>query len=272
MDEGAKSIAVPFSVQRKFLESSPTIQQTIGKLKMALELEAKEIPALCVQLQKLIRGHRISDELRDLIDGQLSCHLSGVSSFVVRSSSNAEDLEGFSAAGIYESFNHVTKSDGIFSSIKEIWASLLSYRSVKLRHDVGISLEDAYMGVIIQEEVLSDLGGVLVTTNPMNPQLDFRNVFLNASSKSPKTVVEGKGLPIQYLFNTVEGGGKTLTLGDAKEDVRESTHIVLQNLAVLGRMLQSHFSPDYTFSKPVDIEWALNQNGLYILQLRPYAN
>jgi len=35
--------------------------------------------------------------------------------------------------------------------------------------------------------------------------------------------------------------------------------------------LQSHFSPDYTFSSPIDIEWLVAPEGLSILQLRPYA-
>ena len=83
-----------------------------------------------------------------------------------------------------------------------MWASLLSARSTRLRQEVGISLDDSYMGVIIQEEVPSDVGGVMVTTNPTNRN-DFRNVYLNASCRSVENVVGGSELPIQYLFNTV---------------------------------------------------------------------
>ena len=94
-----RGIAIPFAVQQQFLESSPRIQQTIGKLKMALELNAREIEPLCLSLQQQIREHRMPESMRTYIDGHISEHLSGVSSFVVRSSSNAEDLAGFSAAG-----------------------------------------------------------------------------------------------------------------------------------------------------------------------------
>jgi hypothetical protein len=269
--EVPRGIALPFALQREFLESSPKIQQAIGKLKMALELNAKEIDAICLLLQTLIRNSRMTDKLRDYIDSQIAEHLGGVSSFVVRSSSNAEDLKDFSAAGIYESINHVTTAEKIFESIKEVWASLVSPRSVRLRHDVGISLDDCYMGVIIQEEVEADFGGVLVTTNPMNPGADFRNVFINASEKSAIEVVGGHSLPYQYLFNTVEGGGRTLSLGSQTKDLANDKKELIKDLAFAGRLLQSHFSQDYTFSAPSDIEWAAKDNKIFILQLRPYG-
>ena len=46
---------------------------------------------------------------------------------------------------------------------------------------------------------------------------------------------------------------------------------MLQSLAFAGRLLQSHFAPDYTFSQPVDIEWAMDDEKIILLQLRPYA-
>lgn len=266
-----KGIAIPFSFQREFLESSPKIQQAIGKIKMALELKARDIDSLCYQVQQLIRQTRIPDQMREAIDDQIAAHLGGVVSFVVRSSSNAEDLENFSAAGIYESINHVTTAENIFKSIKEVWASLLSPRSVRLRNEVGISLDDSYMGVIVQEEIASEMGGVLVTTNPSDPTGDFRNVYVNVSAKSVMSVVQGDGMPFQYLFNTMEGNGRTLSIGDAKQDLPPKKKAVLQKLAFASRLMQSHFSPDYTFSYPLDIEWLWNKDGLYILQLRPYA-
>ncbi len=265
-----RGIAIPFSVQQEFLGSSPKIQQSIGKLKMALELNVRQIDSLCISLQQLIRSTRIPDSIRNYIDTQIALNLGGVSSFVVRSSSNAEDLAHFSAAGIYESINHVTTADNIFESIKTVWASLLSPRSVRLRQEVGISLDDCYMGVVVQEEVKSNMGGVLVTTNPLN-RSDFRNVYLNISPRSVIQIVQGSELPLQYLYNTVEGGGRTLSIGDASSDLSDVQKTMLSKLALAGRLLQSHFSPDYTFSMPVDIEWLVCQNQIYILQLRPYA-
>ncbi len=265
-----RGIALPFSLNQEFLEGSPKIQQMLGKLKMALELNAREIEPLCLTLMNMIRNLRFPDRMRESIDSMIANHLAGVSSFVVRSSSNAEDLENFSAAGIYESLNHQTTAENIFQSIKEVWASLVSPRSVRLRQEVGISLDDCWMGVIIQEEMPARLGGVLVTSNPLNPA-DFRNVYANVSTHSAASVVQGVELPLQYIYNTVEGGGRTLSLGSADQDLPEEDKELLQKLAFAGRLLQSHFSPNYTFSDPVDIEWLMDDEGIVILQLRPYS-
>ncbi|PWK82551.1 pyruvate phosphate dikinase-like enzyme [Lentzea atacamensis] len=264
-----RGVALPFSMHQGFLESSPKIQQAIGKLKMALELNAREIEPLCVELQQLIRKTRVPDYLLSELDTALVENLAGVRTFVVRSSSNAEDLAGFSAAGIYESYNHVTSAEKIVESVKEVWASLVSARSVRLRQQARISLDDCFMGVVIQEQVDADCGGVMVTTNPMNRN-DFRNVYINVSP-NVTDVVEGSKQPMQYLYSTVEGGGRTVSLGDAKEDLGVKGHAQLQRLAIVGRLLQSHFSPDYTFDSPVDIEWLATDEILYVLQLRPYS-
>lgn len=263
-------IAIPFSLQRDFLESSPRLQQAIGKLKMALELEARQVDSLCVTIQQMIRGIRIPDKIRSYIDSQIANSLAGVSSFVVRSSSNAEDLEGFSAAGIYESINHVTKADKLFESIKQVWASLLSPRSVRLRQEVGIPLDDSYMGVIVQEEIPSTMGGVLVTANPMKRD-DFRNVYLNISRSPVTELVQGEVQPYQLLYNVIEGGGRTLSRGEEQDDLGPSEKQLLQRVALVGRFLQAHFSPDYTFASPVDIEWVADAEVVHILQLRPYS-
>lgn len=265
-----RGIAIPFSLQQESLQAVPRIQQQIGKLKMALELNARQTDQLSLELMQMIRAHRISDKIRDYIDAQIVKHLGGVGNFVVRSSSNAEDLENFSAAGIYESINHVTTSDKLFESIREVWASLVSPRSVRLRREVGISLDDCYMGVIIQEEVKAELGGVLVTKNPASGD-DFRNVYVNASLRSVNSVVQGSDLPYQYLFNTVEGGGRTLSLGSAAQDLPADRKASLQELALVGRLLQSHYSRDYTFGTPLDIEWVFKGRELFLLQIRPYA-
>lgn len=263
-------IAIPFSYQRKFLESSPQIQQAIGKLKMALELNADEIDSLCVLLQKLILKTRLPDSMREDIDKMIIQELAGVKTFVVRSSSNAEDLENFSAAGIYESVNNIHSAEGIFEAVKRSWASLVSSRSVRLRQQAGISLDESYMGVIIQEQLETGMGGVMVTTNPLDRN-DFRNVYINVSLKSVVDIVQGVELPMQYLYSVVEGGGYTLSLGNAQKDLPKESLQTLQQMAFAGRLMQSHFSPDYTFSQPVDIEWLANPRGLFFLQIRPYA-
>jgi len=265
-----KGIAIPFSIQQKFLQSQPQIQQQIGKLKMALELNAREIEPICVRLQQMILSSTLSKEFENEVRYHLNRTLLEVENLVVRSSSNAEDLNDFSAAGIYESLNHVTTTDKVFDGIKKVWASLISPRSVRMRQQVGISLDDCYMGVVIQEELPVQMGGVLVTSNPMNRD-DFRNVYMNVAIGSVNQVVDGSEDPYQFLYNVVEGGGRTLSLGKANEDLSWEYKQILQKIAFAGKFLESHFQEINKEQTPVDIEWAYSQGKIYILQIRPYA-
>ncbi|MES4893120.1 PEP/pyruvate-binding domain-containing protein [Streptomyces sp. NPDC096012] len=266
-----EGVALPFRLHHLFLTSSPALQQGIGKLKMALELEAFDvIDSLALSLQGLVRATPVPDEVARAITGSVAGLLADGRRLVVRSSSNAEDLPGFSAAGIYDSVTTVRGAGQLMDAVRQVWASLLSPRSVRLRHQVGISLDDTYMGVIVQEYVPAGVGGVLVTCNPTRRE-DFRNVYLNCTPGSPERVVDGTVLPHQYLYNTVEGGGRTVDVGSSGEDLPAATRTSLARLALVGRLLQSHFGagePD----EALDIEWLMTAEGAFhLVQVRPYA-
>jgi hypothetical protein len=265
-------IALPFALARAFFESSPAIQQGIGRLKMALELGAPQAESAALELARAVRAAKMSDALADTIDAAVVAHLGGTKSFVVRSSSNAEDLEGFSAAGVYESVTHVTSRARLLESVKAVWASLFSPRAVRLRADVGIALDDASMGVILQEEktFTEGMGGVMVTSNPTAPG-DFRDVYLNVSLRAVGDVVAGVSSPLQVFCNTVEGGSHTVSIGGAPQALDEAQVRTLERLALAGRLLAACFADDYTFSAPLDVEWIATGGKTYLVQARPYA-
>ncbi|GHA30221.1 hypothetical protein GCM10010329_61790 [Streptomyces spiroverticillatus] len=269
-----EGVALPFALQQHFLASSPALQQGIGKLKMALELDAGDVlDPLCLQLQHLIRQTPVPESVIRRISQAFPGADRG-ERLVVRSSSNAEDLPGFSAAGVYDSVTTVRSARELLDAVRQVWASLVSPRSVRLRHQVGISLDDTYMGVIVQRYEPAALGGVLVTCNPTRRE-DFRNVYLNCSPGSPEQVVDGTVLPQQYLYNTVEGGGRTVALGSWDEGLPAATRARLADLSLTGRLLQSHFSgsePGGDVDRALDIEWLMTGQGDFrLVQIRPYA-
>lgn len=269
--EAPEGVALPFSLQHRFLTSVPALQQGLGKLKMALELDATDVlDSLCLEIQHLIRDAPMPESVAGEIIRAFPGPLAAGDRLVVRSSSNAEDLPGFSAAGVYDSVTTARGADELLDAVRQVWASLVSPRSVRLRHQVGISLDDTYMGVIIQRYVPAALGGVLVTCNPTRRE-DFRNVYLNCSPGSPEEVVEGAVLPQQYLYNTVEGGGRTVALGSWSEGLSAGMRARLAELSLTGRLLQSHFSA-HEVDEPLDIEWLLTDQGDFrLVQIRPYA-
>ncbi|MET8540997.1 PEP/pyruvate-binding domain-containing protein [Kitasatospora sp. NPDC004799] len=276
-----RGIVLPFSLQQRFLDSSAELRDAVARLDAALRDGAspgeehapqegtERIEELCLDVQRLVRGTPLPEPVRTELDRAADRHLYGAAVRVVRSSSNAEDLPGFSAAGLYESVAEVTGTAALHDAVREVWASLFSPRAVLLRRQAGIPLDDCRMGVIVQEQVGATVGGVLVTCNPLSPQ-DFRSVYLNISPRSVTDVVSGRGAPLQYLCNTMEGGSRTVSLGTAAADLDAATKDVVRRLALISRLLQSHFSPDETYGTPVDVEWAIEGDRISLLQLRPF--
>ncbi|MER7768405.1 PEP/pyruvate-binding domain-containing protein [Kitasatospora sp. NPDC096140] len=267
-----RGIVLPFSLQQRFLDSSAELRDALDRLDTVLRdgtADTAETAGACLEAQRLIRTAPLPEPVRAEIDRALDRHLYGAAELVVRSSSNAEDLSGFSAAGLYESVAHVSGTDAVVEAVREVWASLLSPRAVQLRHQAGIPLDHCRMGVVVQEQVGATVGGVLVTCNPLSPQ-DFRSVYLNISPRSVTEVVTGEGAPLQYLCNTMEGGSRTVSLGTATADLDATTKQLVGRLALISRLLQSHFSPDESYAAPVDIEWAMEGDRVSLLQLRPF--
>nr|WP_223242431.1 PEP/pyruvate-binding domain-containing protein [Streptomyces sp. CBMA123] len=283
-----RGIVLPFSLQQRFLDSSPRLRDALARLDRTLRdgsadgaadgsadatadgtSEADRIREHCLDVQRLVRTTPVPAPVRTEIERAVDRHLYGSPAQVVRSSSNAEDLPGFSAAGLYESVADVSGTEAVLDAVREVWASLFSPRAVLLRSQAGIPLEHCRMGVIVQEQVGATVGGVLVSCNPLSPQ-DFRNVYLNISPRSVTDVVTGRGAPIQYLCNTLEGGSRTVSLGTTGTDLDAGTKELLRRLALISRLVQAHFAPDETYGAPVDIEWAIAGDRVDLLQVRPF--
>lgn len=88
-----------------------------------------------------------------------------------RSSTNAEDLEFFSGAGLYDSYsaqkNHETKTIG--NAIKKVWASLWNFRAFEEREYYKIDQRSTAMGILVHRSFPNeDANGVVITKNLYN--------------------------------------------------------------------------------------------------------
>jgi pyruvate,water dikinase len=179
----------------------------------------------------------------------------GAGRVAVRSSACAEDSETASYAGQQETFLNVEGVEDVRRRIVECWASFFSGRALFYRERKG-SLDDLRMAVVVQRMVDPEKSGVLFTVDPVQRRRD--RMVIEAVFGLGEQVVSGEVTPDHYV---VDRSGSVKRERLANGGVLQPEE--LTKLAELGRMLQDRFGC------PQDVEWAIVDGQLYLLQSRP---
>lgn len=202
----------------------------------------------------------------------------------VRSSHNAEDLEDFSAAGIYDTVPNVRGKDGVCSAVKEVWGSIWKPTAYEARKLAGIDEALVFGGVLVQVGVNGTAGGVLVTVHPTDPS-DEKNYTINAKSGLGIAVVDGRKVPESLLVSWYNHGIRVLSRSDEDTKLVFDEHggvhevpnpakgkPVLTN-AMAIRLVDAAHRLTKVFKNPkLDIEWVFAGDDMYIVQTRPLVN
>jgi phosphohistidine swiveling domain-containing protein len=196
----------------------------------------------------------------------------------VRSSATAEDLPGHSFAGQQDTFLNVVGEDAIATAVIKCWSSLWTARAIGYRARSGLDRGQLSLAVIIQHMVPSDSSGVLFTANPLTGKRD--ELVIDAVFGLGEALVSGQVEPDHYLVDpegtilhqtlgsksvlirSADGGG-TQTLAQEAASRQVLSEKQLSELAGLG------ISAAELFGSPQDIEWAIRDERLWLLQSRP---
>ncbi|HEU5374728.1 MAG TPA: PEP/pyruvate-binding domain-containing protein, partial [Ktedonobacteraceae bacterium] len=198
----------------------------------------------------------------------------------VRSSATAEDLPGASFAGLYGTFLSLNSEASVCSALKACWASLWSARALIYRVRHQIPKPDVRMAVVVQQMVEARASGVLFTCNPLTNAQDEMviNVVvglgeaLGSSQVTPDAMTLDKSTGQVKRLDVAE---KTLMTVPATSHVaRHPVPAEAQTVSVLSaqeitRLFELGTAVERHFGAPQDIEWAIADSQVFLLQARP---
>jgi len=229
---------------------------------------------------ELIMETPVPDGVRDEILSAYRNLGDGKRFVAVRSSATAEDLPDASFAGQQETFLNV-QEDALVERVKECWASLFSQRAIYYRNRQGFPHEEVDIAVVVQEMVDAEKSGVLFTSHPSTGE---PQIIIEAAWGLGEAVVSGSVSPDNYVVDRETAEVQTATVADKKmmmvkdeetgqtvdrdvPDEKRSARVLsdeeIAELVELGRRVEDHYET------PQDVEWAIYDGEMYMLQSRP---
>ena len=279
-----------FAVPRGFIISTDAYREFVSVnrwlpaiLSGVADLSADDASALertSAQIRAAFSAGKIPEEVESAIRAAYA-NLQDIP-VAVRSSATAEDLPDLSFAGQQDTYLNVIGVGQVLEAVIHCWSSLWTARAIGYRIRNGIDHKEAALAVIVQEMVQSEASGVLFTANPLTGLRS--ETVIDATLGLGEALVSGQVEPDHYVVDTINRRILTKTLGAKKistrgkagggvETIEESAeaHQALSDenilqLAEIGGQIQK----EYGF--PQDIEWALLENKIYVLQSRPITS
>jgi len=174
--------------------------------------------------------------------------------YAVRSSSSKEDTASFSFAGQYETTLNVKGLDNITTAVIACYDSLRSQTVTSYLKDHRINRNELKMSVVIQEMVDSDYSGVAFTVDPKTGS--DKTILIEAVEGLGESLVSGMVNPESYSCNWFDGINSF------------SPENKLISSRKLQEMIDAFLEIQMLFGYPCDIEFAVKDDSLSILQAR----
>jgi len=201
----------------------------------------------------------------------------------LRSSSNTEDLPGFTGAGLYTSVSVAVDDPDpdldVANGLRTVWASLWTPRAYDEREEALVDHASAAMGVLIEPAFPNErANGVAISRNILDPIYGDASYF-NAQAGEASVTNPAPGVTSEQ--GTYESGRPPRVLYTSRSSLTAdpvvSTDELTALMCALGAIhkhFQARIDPSHAnrwFA--MDIEWKLvgPERQLVIKQARPYS-
>ncbi len=273
-----KVFALHTSAFKTFIEENNLSEDISSALKHIEGKSSVEIAEISEQLQSLIKTGTVPEEITtEILEAYRTL---GTEYIAVRSSAPSEDGRSAAWAGQLETFLN-TSEEKVIEHVISCWASLYSPRAIQYVLRTG-SLTDKTVSVLLQEMIQSDVSGTAFSVHPVSE--DTNEIIIEAGQGLGEAIVSGqiqpssfvvtkepreiltKNIAVQEKKLVGQAGG-----GNVWIKVDKALAHYLSDEMVLS-LAESITKIEAAYGYPIDIEWALKDSRIFILQSRPITS
>ncbi len=209
-------------------------------------------------------------------------HAMGSPAVAVRCSATTEDLADASMAGQYETVLDVAGDEAVLQAVRRCWVlcqcgGLDCSRTRSYLQQHHLDPATAAMAVVVQKLVPAEVAGVLFTTNPRTG--DRSEMFIEVSRALGDAVVSGVVQPDTFVLDGASGAVKQCRIAEKQVGIEPGSHqqrplpeklrkAVCLTPRQLTKLWELGVRVGRHFDSPQDIEWAIRNGKLYLLQSR----
>jgi len=271
---------VPFYFYDEFMKFNGFYQQAQTMLAdSAFRNDYNVQEEMLSEFRKSIKNASMPDWMMTELERMQTSFPEGVS-IRCRSSTNNEDLPGFSGAGLYDSKTQHPDEGHIAKSIKQIFASLWNFRAYDEREFYRIDHFAAAMGVLVHPNYTGELAnGVGVS---MDPLYQNKNMYYLNSQVGEDLVTnpDALSIPEEILLSAMGAAPETYSIVRRSNQLPDSLQVLsvphLQEMRGYLGTIHNRFRSLYNVSAgeefAMEIEYKVtSEDVLEIKQARPWV-
>ncbi len=275
--------AVTAQAFRRFIDENGINDELFASLEVDVD-DADILRSAEKKAKKIIMEAKIPQDIEKSIRSKYKelCKREGEEVFVaVRSSATAEDLPDASFAGQQDTFLNMKGEQTVIDAVKKCWASLYGARAIYYRVKQGFDHSKVNLCAVVQMMVDAEKAGVMFSSHPSTGE---PLTIIEGSWGLGETVVSGSVSPDYYMVDnntkTIKERriatknvmhtkdpktGKTMDIPVPadKKNAKVLDDDEILKLVDFGDVLED------LYGIPQDIEWAIKNKEIFILQSRP---
>jgi len=278
-----KAFVIPISFYVDFIKENKLDERISAMLKDEnFQNDGIYRKTALAELRDLIKEAPLNPDFEQLVKDKIDIEYPD-QNVRFRSSSNAEDLESFNGAGLYESKSYKPgdPEKTLANTIREVWSSLWSMAAFEEREWARVDHDSTGMALLFHRSYPDEIemaNGVAITANPFDPPPGGQAAYYVNVQKGAISVAnpEPGVTPDSFLYYKPPAGQGEMTYLSFSSETDGTTVMEFDEIVTLVKALyalHNHFHKIYR-SEPfgMDVEFKLidNDRKLIIKQARPY--